>query len=129
MTSPKPLKDTNSLLDHEVLKKKLASGDSFGLTVVSDSMEPLIMTGETIWPVAPPAAQELKIFDIILFRQGQKLNAHFLTKVDSENDLFITRPLKDPRHQDYPLKYNDIVGLIAHKKISLWQKLRVLLLS
>lgn len=115
--------------DHEVLKKKLSRGEPHRLTIVSNSMEPLIKTGEEVEVQAPPKAEKLALFDIILFRQGNRLNAHFLTKVDWQNDQFITRPLRDPRHQDYPLKYDDIIGIIAHKKISLWQKLRVLLLS
>lgn len=114
--------------DHEVLRKKLSRGEVIKLCVVSDSMEPLIKTGEEISIGRPKPLTELDLFDIVLFRQGNRLNAHFLSKIDRQSDVIITRPLKDPRTQDYPIQYEDIFGMILHKKVSWWQKLRVLLL-
>lgn len=113
-------------LEIEVLRQKLASGSPHQLTVVSDSMSPLIAIGEDIVVHPRPAKEDLKIFDIILFYQGGRLNAHFLTKIDWQGDTFITRPLKDPRHQDYPLQYQDILGIIKNKKLNWWHKLKVL---
>ena len=122
-------KGSNLEFDLEILKKKLARGEEHSLTVVSDSMEPLIKTGEEVIVCSLPDPQNLKIFDIILFHQGNRLNAHFLTKVDWKSDHYVTRPLKGSSRQDYPLTYKNIIGLIAYKKLSWWQKLRIVLLS
>ncbi len=112
--------------DIEVLRKKLASGEPHQLTVVSDSMTPLIKVGEEITIKAKPAPENLQIFDIVLFYQGGRLNAHILTKIDKNKDQLITRPLKDPRHQDYPLNYDDLLGVISNKQLSWWHKFKVL---
>jgi signal peptidase I len=115
--------------DHEVLRKKLARGEQHTLKIVSNSMEPLIKVGEEVVVCSPPKPEHLQIFDILVFSQGNRLNAHFLTKVDWQRDHFVTRPLRDPSQQDYPISFKDIIGIIPHKKIGWWQKLRILLLS
>ncbi|GEM_PF-2255544 len=125
----KPSSSKNSQFDLEVLKRKLASGRDQTLTVVSDSMSPLILVGEEIHITAINEEIGLKIFDIILFYQGGRLNTHFLTKIDKIEDQFITRSLKISGDQDYPLKRSEIIGKIKNKKLSFWHKLKVLLLS
>lgn len=112
--------------DIEVLKQKIASGRDHTLTVVSDSMIPLIAVGESI-TVGPVAT--LKVFDIVLFFQGARLNVHYLTRIDHEQGQYITRSLKNPHEQDYPLKRSDILGVIINKKLSIWHKIKILLLS
>lgn len=110
--------------DIEVLRKKLLKGDSVSLTVVSDSMEPLIKTGENI-EVGQVELANLQLFDIILFFQGGRLNTHFLSKIDHNNKQYITRPLKNPDQNDYPLSGEEILGIINNKRLNFWHKLRI----
>ncbi|MCR9202935.1 MAG: hypothetical protein NXH75_00015 [Halobacteriovoraceae bacterium] len=110
--------------DIEVLRKKLLRGDIVSLQVVSDSMEPVIKTGESI-DVGHISLKSLRPFDIILFFQGGRLNTHLLVKTDEINNQFITQPLKLPKHNDYPLSGDEILGIVKNKKLNLWHRLRV----
>lgn len=112
--------------DIEVLRKKLLRGDTVSLQVVSNSMEPVIKTGEMI-EVSRVSLSDLKVFDIILFFQGGRLNSHFLAKTDENNNQFITRPLNGSGPSDYPLRGDEIIGIVSNKKLNLWHRLKVMI--
>lgn len=114
--------------DIDVLRKKLLVGDLVDLTVVSNSMVPIIKVQDVI-QVKKVETKDLKPFDIILFYQGGRLNCHFLTKTDWQNNTFITQSYKNFPSPDFPLKAENIIGIITNKKLNLWHRFKVLLLS
>ena len=115
--------------DLQVLKKRLLSGSTVELKVASDSMVPLLKVGEIVQVKKHHSIEELSHFDLIVFEQANQLNIHFLSKIDLNNQLLVTRPLKRPDSNDYPIHPNQVLGIVPNKKLSLWQKLRVLLVS
>lgn len=110
----------------EVAKKKLRAGGTIELRVASDSMVPLLKVDELI---VVKSKESYELFDVVLFEQGDRFNAHFLTKIDLENQVYLTRSLKNPSSHDYPLRPEQLLGVVENKKLSLWQKLKVLLVS
>lgn len=118
----------NRDFDIQALKRVLNAKGTSELKVVSDSMEPLIKVGENI-TVQKPLIKELNIFDIIVFNQGARLNCHYLTKIDHQQDQYITRSLKNPTSQDYPISFDDIIAHVTNKKLSLWHKSVILIRS
>ncbi len=107
------------------LRKILEANHRYILSVVTDSMEPLIKVGEDI-TIERVNKTELSTFDIIVFDQAGKLNAHFLTHIDLEKDQFLTRSLKNPHTNDYPIKWEQILGRVSTKKLNWILKLKVL---
>lgn len=114
-----------SLFDFKALKKILDQNHQHNLTVISDSMDPVIKVGEEII-LAKVEKSQLKLFDIIIFEQAGRLNSHFLTQIDSENNRYITRSLKSPDSNDYPIQWEQILGKVSTKNLSWIQKLKVL---
>lgn len=107
------------------LRRILEKNGSHSLSVVSDSMEPLIKVGERI-TLALPQKEELKVFDVILFDQANRLNCHFVTRINHQKDSYTTRSLKFPHSQDYPIKWEQIIAFIPAKKLNWFHKLKVI---
>lgn len=118
----------NRDFDIQALKMVLNGKGASELKVVSDSMEPLIKVGESI-VLEKSQLNQLKIFDIIVFNQGARLNCHYLTKTDHKRDQFITRSLKNPTSQDYPIQSKDIIARVKNKKLSWWHKSIIMIRS
>ncbi len=127
--SPMGTKAEDESFQREVAKKKLLGGATITLKVASDSMVPLLKVGEEIQVKGRKELSDYHLFDVVLFEQGSRFNAHFLTKADHNNQIYLTRSLKNPSSHDYPLKPHQLLGVVINKKISLWQKLKVLLVS
>jgi len=118
---------SQSEFDLTVFKKTLKRDKQARLTVVSDSMSPIIKVQEVISIQYIEDHGLLKVFDIVIFEQADRLNCHFLAKVDPENDLFVTKSIKNPSDSDYPLESKQILGIVKDKKMSLFSKIRLLL--
>ncbi len=122
-------KEDQRAFDLQILKKQLSSGQIISLNVASDSMHPLLKVGELIKVEKVSKRENLQVFDLIVFDQGGRLNVHFLAKADHSNQEYITQCLKYPGQNDYPLKPEQIMGRVLNKKLSLWQKMKVLLVK
>ena len=120
---------SNREFDLMLFKTILKRDKMASLTVVSDSMSNLIRVGEQIEIQYLEDHHSLKPFDIILFEQAGKLNCHFLAKVDQLNNLYVTKSLKNPEVNDYPLESAQILGIVKGKKISFIRKLSLLIRS
>lgn len=112
------------LVDKATLESIL-SQPFFRGTIVSGSMEPVIMTGEGI--VVSVKCRELKRFDIIVFVQDQKLICHYLWTTNKfvKPILMQTRSMGGSR--DFPIKEEDYVGKVLSHKLSWLQKIKILL--
>ena len=122
-------KEDQRTFDLQILKKQLVNESVVKLKVVSDSMVPLIKIGDLIEVQKIADLKELKHFDIIVFDQAGRLNVHFLTKIDHTHQQYITQCLKFRGENDYPLKPDQIIGLVKNKNLSLWQKMKVILVK
>ena len=116
----------------EAVRQTIKEEERVAFTVVSGSMEPVIMTGEQI-EVAPIASiDELRTFDILLFWNGKLLICHYLWHINSlpgadGSRVVITRPLASLQGEDLPVPTPYILGKIVSHKIPFWRKLKVLL--
>lgn len=118
-------RQVNQSFDFLALKRLLDKNGHHKLKVITDSMEPLIKVGETV-TLSPVILNDLELFDIILFKQAAKLNAHFLVKINHKEDQYITRSLKFPNSNDYPIKWDQILGVVTSKKLGWFLKLKVM---
>lgn len=117
------------LLKLKTLKIKLDQEDTLSLRVASDSMEPILKTGQII-QVKKIKSHELKKFDTIVFFQNEKIMCHFLwaIQIDAEGKtLLITKSIKNPKEIDLPLKENLLLGKVDVKiplllKLKIWLK-------
>ncbi|WP_290735480.1 hypothetical protein [Halobacteriovorax sp. JY17] len=110
-------------IKQEIQEKKL-----FFIKIVSDSMEPLLNVGSK-YTVVPVNLNQLKQFDIILFWQNDRPNAHFYWGKHLAGNIkgHMSRSLKYPSDVDLPIKDEYILGIIPiklklrHKIIFLWR--------
>lgn len=93
--------------------------------IVSDSMVPTLLVGQEI-QIEPTSPEKLKRFDIIVFKVGNELCAHFFwgrqKNFMTNDETFITRSLKNPTFLDFPIRPENIIGKVEDVKLSLWQK-------
>lgn len=95
--------------------------------IMSDSMIPLLKVGEEIiWDKIENPAQQLRRFDLILFRRGTLLFCHYLWKINARRDLYITKPLKNIAVEDLPLKSSDILGRLVSHRLNYWWRFKIL---
>ena len=108
-----------------VLKKTLAFDGELPIKIVTDSMRPLLQVDEKLKVIVPP--KKLKMFDLVVFYQSEKLNCHFLWRDQKNfNNTIVTRSLKQPKVDDPPVPYECILGVVKGKSISILQKLKIL---
>ncbi|MBT3583767.1 MAG: S26 family signal peptidase [Halobacteriovoraceae bacterium] len=112
-------------------KKVLKAKGKMSFKVLTDSMTPLILPGENI-EVVP--CDEFKKFDVVIFWDGEKLVSHYiwhknLLQQRNKNSLYTTRSLISPNLDDLPVSEMHILGLVTDRKISLFQKLKILFLG
>jgi signal peptidase I len=117
---PQPSKGTLSLKEFVGLKIQLQKNERIAFTVVSGSMEPLIMTGEPI-TVRRLNDHQLRRYDIVVFFDSHRLVCHyiwhknFLKSVEGLQ-TFVTRGM--PGYDDLPVSEDRILGLVASHKLS-----------
>jgi signal peptidase I len=96
--------------------------------IVSDSMAPLIVIGDEIIIKKIDSNYKFKKFDIILYKQGEKLFCHYFWHQNKNFDqgFVITRSLKNG-FKDYPFSHSNIIGLVQNFKIGLILKIKILM--
>lgn len=117
------------LLKFKALKIKLGQEGSLSLRVASDSMEPVLKTGQII-QVKKIQSHELKKFDTIVFFQSEKVMCHFLWAIQTDAEgkrLLITKSIKNPQDIDLPLEEEFLLGKVDVKipfllKLKIWFK-------
>lgn len=95
--------------------------------IVSDSMSPLIKTGDSI--VVEVGTEDIRRFDIIVFwnESEKKLTCHYLWAINR----FFTPVLYQTRSirygfRDHPISRAEYLGKVVSHRLSQWQKLRIL---
>ena len=115
--------------DFYLLQMRLSHTTEMTFKVVSDSMEPLIMTGEKI-KVRSIKIDQLHLFDIIVFLKGEKLICHYIWHMNTLRSWDGLRTLTTknmPGGEDLPVPENQILGIVTSHKISGWLQLRLTL--
>lgn len=106
------------------LQSALNKGEPFTFIVSSDSMEPVIKTGEEV--VVEPIREPLKLFDIIVFFQNNDLLCHMYIKPSRLNDGFLTSSYKYKSY-DFPVKKENVLGVIGSHRVGFFRKLQFLM--
>lgn len=121
-----PLPFRRDTLDY--YKTLLQKCGSLPCRVVSNSMEPLIQAGDMIRVKPMRAVSELKTFNILVFLEHDRLVCHYLWNVSvlAKEDTLITRSLRSSHEGDYPVKFSNVLGMVADVQIPLTLKLRIL---
>lgn len=112
-------------IDIEYFKKKLEINQSAEVRVISDSMRPLIHTGEVLQ--VKPISTKIRRFDIIIFDYHGAPMCHFFWARTPRNKI-CTKSLKNPSHNDLPIEENKVLGIVQNKKINLLHKLIIYLI-
>lgn len=108
----------------EVIRQQLELDISLNLIVQSNSMAPVFWAGHTITVKKLPPI--LKKYDIVVFWTGEVLISHyfkhqnFLIPKNGERTI-VTSGLNT--HEDLPLPYSKLVGIVVSHKLSFWRKL------
>lgn len=108
--------------DHFEKLKKLPV---FKGKIVTGSMIPVIKIGESI--VVEVLSENLKRFDIIVFRQNNKLVCHYVWNI---NRIVTPRLIQTRNLQggyDYPISPEDYFGKVISHHLSSWRKFLILL--
>lgn len=108
-------------------REKIFSQKTFRGRIVTNSMDPLLKTGDEI--LVEVKSKELKRFDIIVFEMEGLLTCHFVWNLNQfiEPKLIQTRSLKGQR--DFPITYESYIGKVISHRLSFWQKMRILLFN
>lgn len=93
--------------------------DFFGLksfVIVSESMEPTIMTGDAIF-VKSVEEKELKVNDIISFQDGNSVNTHRIVEITRENGVtkYTTKGDNNKNPDKEKVTYDQIEGKYQFK--------------
>lgn len=95
------------------------------MNIVSDSMTPLIHTGDEI---EVKSCSNFSRFDIIVFKHQDKLFCHFIWDNSSfKENAFITKSLKNPLDIDYTVSHDEILGKVSNFNLSFINKSIVIL--
>lgn len=112
------------------IQKELRQQKKIIVRIISDSMEPLIKTGEEIQLESFNSFDDLRRFDVIVFYHNNILTCHYLWHVNSvitkENQrLLVTRPL-GRHYDDFPVTENNVLGWVPSRRLSLFQKIKII---
>ena len=103
--------------------KELQIKRTINVQIVSDSMEPIIKTGEVI--KVEMVVGEPKTFDILVFYQNDIFLCHYFWKknsyFDNSGKNYLTRPLKS-QWADIPFSRDQILGKAVGKKLGFLRK-------
>lgn len=97
-------------------------------TIVSDSMTPLIPVGSAITIEKVKDIKELKRFDILVFKENNKLICHYLWHINKifDQGKIVTRNLKDGA-LDVPFEFAKLHGKVTNYRIKRWTKMKIAL--
>ncbi len=109
---PKPT--SNQLAS--ILRESLGKGQEAQLVVTSNSMAPILKTGDAI-KLSSTSTSALQPGDLITFKLDDHLLTHRLWKIqgDSENQLLLTRGDR-PLRFDPVFSAEDVVGLVIGRQ-------------
>ena len=84
--------------------------------IVSESMEPTIMTNDIIFMV-DTSKENLEVGDIISFRTGDYINTHRIVRIEEKNgeEIYITKGDNNSNEDRTPIKFQDIEGKYLFK--------------
>ena len=79
--------------------------------IVSESMEPTIMTNDVIF-IVDTSKENLEVGDIISFRTGDYINTHRIVRIEERNgeEVYITKGDNNSNEDRTPVKFQDIEG-------------------
>lgn len=79
--------------------------------IVSESMEPTIMTNDVIF-IVNTSKENLEVGDIISFRTGDYINTHRIIRIEEQNgeEVYITKGDNNSNEDRTPVKFQDIEG-------------------
>ena len=104
------------------MKKIILCNGNLDVKIVSNSMEPLILTNEVINVVN--LVEGPKKFDIIVFWRDCRFVAHFIWRINGISHLtYTTRSLQNRSSNEAPVELDEILGIISSKKIGFLDKL------
>ncbi len=94
--------------------------------IASDSMYPLIKTGDKIY--VEVGQKNIERFDVIVFLNDGLLTCHYMWSMNRlvSPILIRTRSLKYG-HRDDPFLFDDYLGKVVSHRFSKWQKLKLML--
>jgi len=102
--------------------------NKFRFRIASESMSPLLKVGdEIVWEKVITPASDLRRFDLIVFRQNNKLFCHYLWSINSHRDVYVTKPLQSTDCEDLPLSSSDILGRLVSHRMNLYWRIKVVL--
>ena len=79
--------------------------------IVSESMEPTIMTNDVIF-IVNTSKENLEVGDIISFRTGDYINTHRIIRIEEQNgeEVYITKGDNNSNEDRTPVMFQDIEG-------------------
>ena len=79
--------------------------------IVSESMEPTIMTNDVIF-IVNTSKENLEVGDIISFRTGDYINTHRIIRIEEQNgeEVYMTKGDNNSNEDRTPVKFQDIEG-------------------
>ncbi len=94
--------------------------------VASGSMEPVIKIGAEL-DLEEVTLPDLKKFDIIVFREGDKYTCHYIWHINQHIDagMITTRNL-DGYKFDHPFHFNEVIGRVKNYQLPLWIRLKLI---
>jgi signal peptidase I len=99
--------------------------------IMSDSMRPVLNIGDEISINPISSVADLRRFDIIVFKRGDKLFCHFVWNIFLTRGQYrvVTRSIKEYLKSEIPLGKEQVVGLVTQQKITSYIKLKIILLN
>lgn len=96
--------------------------------IVSDSMSPLIPIGAEIEIRKLVDGEQLKKFDIILFKQDMRLVCHYFWHENKifDKGMINTRCIKN-LDEDHPFARTQVIGVVTNFKIGNWLKFKMII--
>ena len=88
-------------------------------------MIPVIQIGEEI--VVEVKSKNIKRFDIVVFVQDKKLVCHYLWTLNKIVQPLLLQTRNMGGGKDYPIKEEEYIGKVISHRLSVWQKLKILL--
>ncbi len=97
------------------------------LIIVSESMEPTIMTDDVIF-IKNVSKEELKVGDIISFYEGSYINTHRIVRIENQSgeEVYITKGDNNEKEDKLPVKFKNIEGKYIFKLSGLGKVLEIL---
>ncbi|OFZ44019.1 MAG: hypothetical protein A2070_06450 [Bdellovibrionales bacterium GWC1_52_8] len=87
-------------------------------------MHPVLKVGDWV-TLEPVGSQEsLKRFDLIVFKRADRVVCHYLWRINQQllPGTLVTRSLRSPHHDEFPVSFADILGRVTQKRIPAWTR-------